>query len=47
MFDLTYLRGMLKKVATGGGEAGRSGGSTRLVNILDGLVVADLVKFFE
>jgi hypothetical protein len=48
MFDLTYLLGMLKNVATGGvGEGRRSGGSTRLANILDEFNAADLVLFFE
>jgi hypothetical protein len=52
MFDLTYLLGTWKKVATGvGGEGdgGRTiGGSTRLANILD--VIDELVvimKVFE
>lgn len=44
MFDLTYLLGMLKNVATGGvGEDRMSGGSTRLANILDEFDAGDLL----
>jgi len=54
--DLMYLRGILKKVATGrsggGGDAGKIGGSTRLANILDSWIIRlmtanSLGVFFE
>jgi hypothetical protein len=52
MFDLTYLLGTWKKVATGlgggGGEGRTIGGSTRLANILDLIdELADIMKAFE
>jgi hypothetical protein len=48
MFDLTYLLGMLKNVATGGvGGDRKSGGSTRLANILDEFDADNSVVFFE
>lgn len=48
MLDLTYLLGTLKNVATGGvDEDWKSGGNTRLANILDEFDAADLVVLFE
>jgi hypothetical protein len=52
MFDLTYLLGMLKNVATGvggrGGENRAIGGSTRLASILEiNDELADLMNVFE
>lgn len=52
IFDLTYLLGTWKKVATGlgggGGEGRTTGGSTRLVNILDVIdELADIMKVFQ
>ena len=48
IFDLKYLLGMLKNVATGGGDEDRmSGGSTRLANILDKFDAGALLEFFE